>query len=189
MQAKILNVSSLNTKYLAFRISMSSRLLVVIDLVNPNGPPSFFLHTTFHATPNTMHLKSTLCAILLVCTVLARAQEDNDNISEPMSADPVAFLRVGRGRYISITSTQYEAIERDGETPPLVAEDVPETPTGISATALSSDEQNAILKAHNDFRALHGSPALTWNDNAAAFGNNWIQACNFAHSHGRVSER
>lgn len=51
---------------------------------------------------------------------------------------------------------------------------------------LSSAEQKIILDTHNKYRARHGAPALTWNSQAAQFGNNWIQACQFKHSGGKV---
>ena len=48
-------------------------------------------------------------------------------------------------------------------------------------------EEQTILDTHNKFRAIHQAPPLTWNANSAAFGNKWIQACQFQHSHGPVS--
>ncbi|KAG0237577.1 hypothetical protein BGW41_008377 [Actinomortierella wolfii] len=45
-------------------------------------------------------------------------------------------------------------------------------------------EQQTILDVHNSYRARHGAPPLTWNDKAAAWGNNHIQACRFQHSSG-----
>lgn len=51
---------------------------------------------------------------------------------------------------------------------------------------LSPDEQKIVLDTHNNYRARHGSPPLTWNSKAAQFGDNWIQACQFKHSGGKV---
>jgi uncharacterized protein YkwD len=51
---------------------------------------------------------------------------------------------------------------------------------------LSPAEQTIVLDTHNKHRARHGSPPLTWNAQAAQFGNNWIQACQFKHSGGKV---
>ncbi len=48
-------------------------------------------------------------------------------------------------------------------------------------------EQQLILDTHNKHRARHQAPPLTWNNEAAQFGNNWIQACQFKHSGGRVN--
>ncbi|KAG0338786.1 hypothetical protein BG000_003412, partial [Podila horticola] len=50
--------------------------------------------------------------------------------------------------------------------------------------ATLTKEQKQILDTHNKFRAAHGAGPLTWNDKAAKFGNNWIQACQFKHSGG-----
>ncbi|KAG0302243.1 hypothetical protein BGZ97_002434 [Linnemannia gamsii] len=53
---------------------------------------------------------------------------------------------------------------------------------------LSPAEQTIVLDTHNKHRARHGSPPLTWNAQAAQFGNNWIQACQFKHSGGKYGE-
>ncbi|KAF8967011.1 hypothetical protein BGZ46_000238 [Entomortierella lignicola] len=53
---------------------------------------------------------------------------------------------------------------------------------------LSKKEQQSILDAHNKYRALHQAPPLTWNAKSAAFGDAWIQACQFQHSHGKHGE-
>jgi len=55
-------------------------------------------------------------------------------------------------------------------------------------TAKLTKEEQTILDTHNKFRALHQAPPLTWNAKSADFGNNWIQACNFAHSRGPHGE-
>ncbi|KAF9436679.1 hypothetical protein BGZ76_003280 [Entomortierella beljakovae] len=49
-------------------------------------------------------------------------------------------------------------------------------------------EQQSILDTHNKFRARHQVPPLKWNPKAAAFGNNWIQKCQFKHSGGPYGE-
>ncbi|KAF9942239.1 hypothetical protein BGZ75_001386 [Mortierella antarctica] len=49
-------------------------------------------------------------------------------------------------------------------------------------------EQQLILDTHNKHRARHQAPPLTWNNEAAKFGNNWIQACQFKHSGGKFGE-
>ncbi|KAG0215364.1 hypothetical protein BGX28_000104 [Mortierella sp. GBA30] len=56
------------------------------------------------------------------------------------------------------------------------------------ASAKLSSEQQLILNAHNKYRAKHQAPPLVWNNNAANFGNNWIQQCQFRHSRGRFGE-
>ncbi|OAQ32826.1 PR-1-like protein [Linnemannia elongata AG-77] len=58
----------------------------------------------------------------------------------------------------------------------------------VKRDVLSAAEQKIILDTHNKYRARHGAPALTWNAQAAAFGNNWIQACQFKHSGGKYGE-
>ncbi|KAF9580138.1 hypothetical protein BGW38_003339 [Lunasporangiospora selenospora] len=59
---------------------------------------------------------------------------------------------------------------------------------GKKPSAKLTSEQQGILDTHNKFRAQHGAPPLTWNANAAQFGNNWIQACQFQHSRGKFGE-
>ncbi|KAG9066657.1 hypothetical protein KI688_012565 [Linnemannia hyalina] len=53
---------------------------------------------------------------------------------------------------------------------------------------LSAAEQKSILDTHNKYRARHGAKPLKWNTKAAAFGDNWIQACQFKHSGGKYGE-
>ncbi|KAG0215362.1 hypothetical protein BGX28_000102 [Mortierella sp. GBA30] len=62
----------------------------------------------------------------------------------------------------------------------------PKKPTTPSASL--TQEQQLILDTHNKYRAKHQAPPLTWNDNAANFGNNWIQQCQFKHSGGPHGE-
>ncbi|KAG0041450.1 hypothetical protein BGZ83_001792, partial [Gryganskiella cystojenkinii] len=74
--------------------------------------------------------------------------------------------------------------------PTVTTTDMPvptETPVATD-NPLSQDDITAILKAHNDLRALHSSPALVWDDKLAAFGDNWIQKCEFEHSNGPYGE-
>ncbi|KAF9117463.1 hypothetical protein BGX30_005435 [Mortierella sp. GBA39] len=58
----------------------------------------------------------------------------------------------------------------------------------VKRNNISTAEQKTILDTHNKYRARHGAPPLTWNAQAAAFGNNWIQACQFKHSGGKYGE-
>ncbi|KAG0280831.1 hypothetical protein BGZ95_008503 [Linnemannia exigua] len=53
---------------------------------------------------------------------------------------------------------------------------------------VSAAEQKIILDTHNKHRARHGAAPLTWNAQAAQFGNNWIQQCQFKHSGGKYGE-
>jgi hypothetical protein len=110
---------------------------------------------------------------------------------DPTSADPVGFLNMGRGRLVSITSSEYESIER-GEWPITSSKPGEEMNPDAEATAigtavvLSQDEITGILNAHNTLRAKHGAPALTWDTTSAKHGDNWLKACVFKHSHGKV---
>ncbi|KAG0298629.1 hypothetical protein BGZ96_009703 [Linnemannia gamsii] len=111
---------------------------------------------------------------------------------DPISAVPVGFFNMGRGRVVPITSSEYESIER-GEWPnasepgeelnPDVA-----APAFGAAAVISEDEKNSVLNAHNTLRAKHGAPALTWNTEAAKYGDNWLQSCKFEHSFGKYGE-
>ncbi|KAG0321794.1 hypothetical protein BGZ97_010356 [Linnemannia gamsii] len=112
---------------------------------------------------------------------------------DPTSADPVGFLNMGRGRLVSITSSEYESIER-GEWPITSSKPGEEMNPDAEATAigtavvLSQDEITGILNAHNTLRAKHGAPALTWDTTSAKHGDNWLKACDFKHSHGKYGE-
>ncbi|KAF9906129.1 hypothetical protein EC991_000925 [Linnemannia zychae] len=53
---------------------------------------------------------------------------------------------------------------------------------------LSAAEQKSILDAHNKHRARHGVKPLKWSKSAAAWGNDWIQQCQFKHSSGDFGE-
>ncbi|KAF9971575.1 hypothetical protein BGZ73_005452 [Actinomortierella ambigua] len=50
------------------------------------------------------------------------------------------------------------------------------------------EEQQAILDAHNLYRARHGAKPLVWDSKAAAHGSNWIQQCQFRHSQSNFGE-
>jgi uncharacterized protein YkwD len=50
-----------------------------------------------------------------------------------------------------------------------------------AAAQLSSDAQ-AILKAHNEYRAKHCVSALTWSAQLEADARAWANGCKFAHS-------
>ncbi|KAG0275900.1 hypothetical protein BGZ95_008237 [Linnemannia exigua] len=149
--------------------------------------------------------RSVLAAVaaLLVASA-SSAQQDplemaDNNVTdeasvEPQIADSVGFINAGRGRLVSITGTEYEAIER-GEWPDTMSMPSEQVdPEGVEATAvgtavtLSQDEIKSILASHNTLRAMHGAPAVTWNADAAKFGDNWLQSCEFKHSGGKYGE-
>ncbi|KAG0326891.1 hypothetical protein BGZ99_008800 [Dissophora globulifera] len=118
------------------------------------------------------------------------------DMKEPGSLAPIAFIMAGQGRYVPLTSEQAEAIESGGDSSLLESESLPSEPenenggddTAFEAMALNLAEQSAVLQTHNELRALHGAPPLTWNAKAAAFGANWINACKFQHSGGPYGE-
>ncbi|OAQ30104.1 PR-1-like protein [Linnemannia elongata AG-77] len=145
--------------------------------------------------------RSVLAAVAaLLVTSASSAQQDTLDMDgdmnaaiEPVSADPVGFLNMGRGRLVSITSSEYESIER-GEWPDSSSKPGEEINPDAAATAvgtvvvLSQDEIKSVLEAHNKLRALHGAPALTWNVDSAKFGDSWLQPCEFKHSGGKYGE-
>lgn len=58
-----------------------------------------------------------------------------------------------------------------------VANPLPE----VSETSEASEYQTTVLKAHNDIRARHGTPALKWNTNASSLATTWAKGCQFEH--------
>jgi hypothetical protein len=46
----------------------------------------------------------------------------------------------------------------------------------------SADDAEAILDAHNAYRAKHCAPALTWSADLAAAAQQWADGCKFTHS-------
>jgi uncharacterized protein YkwD len=113
----------------------------------------------------------------------------DQGLVEPTVAEPVGFLNTGKGSLLPFTSSEFEAIER-GEWPQsLPGYEIPETTDeNFKASGLSDDEIQGILDHHNYYRSLHGANPLSWNWEAANFGENWLQYCAFQHSHGRFGE-
>ncbi|KAF9550259.1 hypothetical protein EC957_001166 [Mortierella hygrophila] len=139
-----------------------------------------------------------VAALLVVSTSSAQGDAldmdtDMNAAVDPTSVDPVGFLNMGRGRLVSVTSSEYESIER-GEWPDTSSKPGEEISPDATATAvgtavvLSQDEIKSVLGAHNKLRALHGAPALTWNANSAKFGDDWLKSCEFKHSGGKYGE-
>ncbi|KAE8267667.1 hypothetical protein A4X09_0g4679 [Tilletia walkeri] len=58
------------------------------------------------------------------------------------------------------------------------------TPTVSALKAAELD----MLNRHNMYRARHGAPALTWDNNLAAFAATWANKCIWAHSGGPYGE-
>jgi uncharacterized protein YkwD len=59
-----------------------------------------------------------------------------------------------------------------------------------SAEGISAAEREIMLSLHNDYRAQHCVPALTWSAELAASAQRWADQCWIGHdkSRGRVSE-
>lgn len=60
---------------------------------------------------------------------------------------------------------------------------------GVDPKCLGSDpgqasDQTTMLKAHNNYRAAHGTPALTWSADLAKAAQDWASACTKKHSPG-----
>ncbi|KAK0534844.1 sterol-binding protein [Tilletia horrida] len=53
--------------------------------------------------------------------------------------------------------------------------------TSFATSATPSDKQ-AVVNAHNFYRAKHGSGPLTWDDSLAAYAQQWADKCIWAHS-------
>ena len=51
----------------------------------------------------------------------------------------------------------------------------------LAAIPTGSDLANAFLKAHNDYRAAHKTPALAWDDTLAAAADAYASKCVYAH--------
>ena len=56
------------------------------------------------------------------------------------------------------------------------------------AATLSPAEIDKVLSVHNQFRKLHGSPALSWNNQLAQFASKYANYCVFQHSHDKYGE-
>ncbi|KAF3919985.1 Helothermine [Arthrobotrys entomopaga] len=56
------------------------------------------------------------------------------------------------------------------------------TDTGASAYVAEADYKDAILKMHNEARALHGAGPLTWSSELANFGMKHTPDCEYKHT-------
>ncbi|KAG0640411.1 CAP domain-containing protein [Tuber brumale] len=86
----------------------------------------------------------------------------------------------------SIPSTTLEAVVVTTPPPTSTSSTAP-SPTAPSAPASGSFE-NEVLAAHNDKRALHGVPALTYDSTLANFATDVCSSCQFKHSGGPYGE-
>ncbi|MDY0042555.1 MAG: CAP domain-containing protein [Desulforhabdus sp.] len=50
------------------------------------------------------------------------------------------------------------------------------------ASGATPEEIQQWLQAHNNYRALHGAPAVTWSDTIAANAQDWANSCPSGHS-------
>jgi uncharacterized protein YkwD len=68
-------------------------------------------------------------------------------------------------------------------TPPEDGGDVqqPVTMTVQPMTPATDDWKMTVLNKHNEFRAKHCAPAMTWDDGIAAAAQTYADACNFDH--------
>ncbi|KAI8064172.1 CAP domain-containing protein [Gongronella butleri] len=53
---------------------------------------------------------------------------------------------------------------------------------------MASSDQQAILDAHNKYRAIHQAPPLTWDNTIANYAADYIGKCVFKHSGGEYGE-
>ncbi|KAF9103353.1 hypothetical protein BGX29_003445 [Mortierella sp. GBA35] len=114
----------------------------------------------------------------------------------------VAMLAASASAQVSTEPRQFDALVLDpNEFESPLSFDEPEGNYTISnldrrgvkskanaKAVLSEKEKKSILDTHNKYRARHGAAPLKWNDNAANFGDNWIQQCAFRHSGGKYGE-
>ncbi|KAF9580919.1 hypothetical protein BGW38_002245 [Lunasporangiospora selenospora] len=130
--------------------------------------------------------------VALVASVSAAPAVDVAE-SQGRSLYPMAFIDQGHGVFAPMSVEQIASYQ-PGDPTPLAEEPIPDFNAEdtrdpmMSASALTEDEKNAIVAKHNEVRALHGSPPLTWDDKLATFGDNWIQKCQFKHSGGPYGE-
>ncbi|KAF9898269.1 hypothetical protein EC991_000376, partial [Linnemannia zychae] len=140
-----------------------------------------------------MKIPSAILATAAFLVASVSAQQDSLDVNPeqqqdsvvPTLADPVGFISVGKGRLLPLTSSEFEGIER-GEWPESQpSEPIPESDEQFKASGLSDSEIQSVLDTHNNYRALHGAAPLTWNPDAADFGQNHLEPCRFEHSRGK----
>ncbi|GAA6007623.1 hypothetical protein JCM10207_006413 [Rhodosporidiobolus poonsookiae] len=56
----------------------------------------------------------------------------------------------------------------------------------MASSASLPSFQSDCLSAHNDFRATHHAPDLTWNETLADSSRRWAQECQWKHSEGKM---
>lgn len=63
---------------------------------------------------------------------------------------------------------------------PPTANEGADSGTGTDSGAAPADAK-AGLALHNEYRALHGAPALAWDEGLAKMAQDWANGCKFAH--------
>jgi uncharacterized protein YkwD len=58
----------------------------------------------------------------------------------------------------------------------------------VSLSPAAIAERDGLLAAHNELRARHGVPPLTWSAELAAGAQDWAARCVFEHSSGQYGE-
>lgn len=58
----------------------------------------------------------------------------------------------------------------------------------VALTPSALAERDGLLAVHNELRARHGVPPLTWSEELAQGSQKWAEACVFEHSAGRYGE-
>ncbi|KAI9247450.1 CAP domain-containing protein [Phascolomyces articulosus] len=54
--------------------------------------------------------------------------------------------------------------------------------------AISQATAKNALKVHNQYRKLHGAPALRWNSTLESYAQKWSNKCKFQHTQGPYGE-
>ena len=86
------------------------------------------------------------------------------------------------GNPVVISSCYQQIQAAQGACVSLAASKAGGTTGGGTTTASVPPEWAEMLKAHNEKRALHGSPALSWDAGLAAGAQSWAAACTRQHS-------
>lgn len=60
--------------------------------------------------------------------------------------------------------------------------------TACASNTLTPDQQNEALTLHNQLRAKHHAPSMTWDNNLARYAARHASSCEFEHSHGHYGE-
>ena len=67
-------------------------------------------------------------------------------------------------------------------TPSVAPSSSQPAPSGSSGVSVSSDDRQAYLDGHNNYRKLHGANPLSWNSELSSTAQAWANKCVFQHS-------